>query len=268
VQVNAGVSPGTILSNTFTALSAELPPRTSNATTTTVAAAPVIQVQPTTLTSIQLSNQQVTKALTISNTGTTTLTWNILETGISGPTCAPNALPWISAAPGNGTTAPGSNSPVNVVFDSASLTDGVYTGTLCLTSNDPVNGLVQVPVTLTVQNAYGVDLSPSQAKSGAPGSMVTYTLQLTNTGSTTNMFTLSAGPHVWNVTIPITSTTLAPSAQNALTVFVAIPLTATTGLSDTVSITAGGAGGASDSAALTTTAVVTTRYIYLPIIRR
>jgi uncharacterized repeat protein (TIGR01451 family) len=152
VQVNAGVSPGTILSNTFTALSAELPPRTSNTTATTVIASPAIQVQPTILTSTQTSDQQVTKTLMISNTGTTTLTWNILETGISGPTCIPNDLPWISASPGNGTTTAGSNSPVNVVFDSASLADGVYTGTLCVISNDPINGLVQVPVTLTVQN--------------------------------------------------------------------------------------------------------------------
>lgn len=60
-------------------------------------------------------------------------------------------IPWLSASPISGTTAPGSNSGVSLVFNSTGLTTGVYTGTLCLTSNDYDTSFVQIPVSLTVK---------------------------------------------------------------------------------------------------------------------
>jgi Zn-dependent metalloprotease len=62
----------------------------------------------------------------------------------------PGDIPWLTVSPGNGTTAGSSNSLVDVVFDSTGLAIGVYTGTLCIDSNDPVAPQVEVPVTLTV----------------------------------------------------------------------------------------------------------------------
>ncbi len=79
VQVNAGVSNGAILSNTFTALSTELPAQTSNTAAVTVVTLPSAVVEPTEVTSDQFPNQVVTKTLTISNTGTGALTYAFTE---------------------------------------------------------------------------------------------------------------------------------------------------------------------------------------------
>jgi uncharacterized repeat protein (TIGR01451 family) len=83
VQVNAGVSNGTILSNTFTALSTELPAQNSNTAATTVVAFPSIVVGSAVVTSDQSANQIVTKTLTISNVGTAPLNWNITEQALA-----------------------------------------------------------------------------------------------------------------------------------------------------------------------------------------
>jgi VCBS repeat-containing protein len=50
----------------------------------------------------------------------------------------------------SGTTGVNSASTVDVLFDSSGLTAGVYTGTLCVNSNDPLTPIVTVPLTMTV----------------------------------------------------------------------------------------------------------------------
>ncbi len=59
-------------------------------------------------------------------------------------------IPWVSASPISGTIGIGSASIVDVLFDSTGLAVGVYTGTLCVFSNDPLNSVVTVPLTMTV----------------------------------------------------------------------------------------------------------------------
>ncbi|MBP1643602.1 MAG: hypothetical protein H6Q03_2271, partial [Acidobacteria bacterium] len=50
-------------------------------------------------------------------------------------------------------TPPGGTSTVDVTFDSTGLTPGVtYDGVLCVESNDPDESLVEVPVSLTVND--------------------------------------------------------------------------------------------------------------------
>ena len=70
--------------------------------------------------------------------------------------CSANALPWLTALPTSGTTNPGGSSTVNVQFDSTGLSSGVYTGTLCVNSNDATDLVRNVPVTLTVSPQYTV----------------------------------------------------------------------------------------------------------------
>ncbi|WP_192498639.1 cell wall-binding repeat-containing protein [Ornithinimicrobium pratense] len=62
-------------------------------------------------------------------------------------------IPWMSASPMSGTTAPGGSSEVTVTLDSSSLDYGTYEAQLCVFSNDPENPLVRVPVTLEVADA-------------------------------------------------------------------------------------------------------------------
>lgn len=60
-------------------------------------------------------------------------------------------IPWLSESPTGATTVGGTSTPVTITFDATALTAGTYTAELCITSNDPDENTVHVPVTLTVQ---------------------------------------------------------------------------------------------------------------------
>ncbi len=62
----------------------------------------------------------------------------------------PSEIPWVSASPEMGTTPGGGSDIVEVTFDSTGLAEGIYEGTLCVSSNDPVTPIVPVPLTLEV----------------------------------------------------------------------------------------------------------------------
>ncbi len=70
--------------------------------------------------------------------------------GAVSPCSVPSDIPWFSVDPISGITAPGQTSLVEATFNSTGLSTGVYTGTLCVDSNDPVTPLVTVPLTMTV----------------------------------------------------------------------------------------------------------------------
>ncbi len=70
--------------------------------------------------------------------------------GASGVVCGSNALPWVSAVPVSGTTAAAGTSPVEVVFNSAGMAPGSYSGFLCLNTNDPSNPKIEIPVATTI----------------------------------------------------------------------------------------------------------------------
>ena len=69
------------------------------------------------------------------------------------PACETVDVPWLSADPVAGTVAPDGSQEVTVTLDSTGLALGEYTANLCVESNDPVNPVVNVPVTLTVGEA-------------------------------------------------------------------------------------------------------------------
>jgi hypothetical protein len=104
---------------------------------------------------------------------------------------------------------------------------------------------------------YGVDLSPDDALSGPVGQTVTYTLEISNTGSLADSFDLTATGQTWTSTLSTSIINLAPSASVDFTVTVAIPPGAADQETDTVTITATSQGDSSktDSALLTTTGI-------------
>jgi uncharacterized repeat protein (TIGR01451 family) len=61
-----------------------------------------------------------------------------------------SALSWLYETPTSGTVIPGTCEVVTVTFDSATLLPGLYTGTLEIETNDSLNPLVDIPVSLTV----------------------------------------------------------------------------------------------------------------------
>lgn len=130
---------------------------------------PDIDVSPPNLQAILPPDSQLLSTLNINNQGQAELSWEIGEepsasTGHKGDgSVAPAAnctnlsdLPWLSTTPISGTLSTSASSAVTVTFTSTGLTPGVYTGNLCISSNDPDPGpgngtaLVIVPVTLTV----------------------------------------------------------------------------------------------------------------------
>ena len=68
-----------------------------------------------------------------------------------GPCSQPADLPWLSIAPASGTTAPGGSTPLSLSIDATAATEGdTLSGTVCITSNDPDEHRVEVPVEVTV----------------------------------------------------------------------------------------------------------------------
>ena len=65
---------------------------------------------------------------------------------------------WLSANPLSGTVPPGSSVNVEVGFDATGLDEGIYNANLAITSNDPITPLLDVPVTMNVQNVQIVAL--------------------------------------------------------------------------------------------------------------
>ena len=82
------------------------------------------------------------------NDGGSDLVWQI--------TTVPTAT-WLVVEPANGSTLSGEASQVILIFDATILEAGIYTTTLEITSNDPDEALIVVPVQLTVV-ATGIDV--------------------------------------------------------------------------------------------------------------
>jgi hypothetical protein len=92
-----------------------------------------------------------------------------IEGTAGGAACTPADIPWLSVNPASGTTAAGAATPVDATYSNMSaLAIGTYTGNLCVTSNDPVNPVVLVPVTLTVRAPTAVDTTALVARTAAP----------------------------------------------------------------------------------------------------
>lgn len=133
--------------------------------------APHIAVTPAGLEAEQVPDSLVTTTLTINNTGDIPLNWSIAEAPamdpaassalapaavpeatlpITAPCAAPADLNWLTVAPISGTTAANGTALAIVTFDSEGYGKGVYEGVLCISSNDPLQPLVTVPLTMTV----------------------------------------------------------------------------------------------------------------------
>ena len=182
---------------------------------------------------------------------------------------APTDIAWLAVSPSAGTTISNSSSLVDVTFDSTGLSTGVYSATLCVNSNDPVTPLVEVPVTMTVElPSYGVSIAPDAAVTDTVGTIVNYTLYVTNTGNTADTFDLSVTGNTFTTTLSDSSVALAIGESATVMVTVTIPTDAADGEIDMATVTATSQGDnvVTDSATLTTTAAVLK--IYLPFIAK
>ncbi|MER2598813.1 MAG: hypothetical protein ABTQ73_04790 [Caldilineales bacterium] len=107
------------------------------------------------------------------------------------PACAaPVDIPWLSVAPTAGATASMAASTATVTFNAAGLAPGMYTGNLCISSNDPDAGpgneteMVIVPVTLTVSMPLEPSIIVTKTVGTVPGVCATESSILVAAGTT------------------------------------------------------------------------------------
>jgi uncharacterized repeat protein (TIGR01451 family) len=120
---------------------------------------PRISVSPASLLATLNPGQTGNETLTIGNTGDANLNWTIDE---SDDGCATFAdVGWVNVSSTAGTTTPSTSDDVTVTFDATGLAAGNQAGSLCVGSDDPTNSMVEVPLTLTVQDPPSISVTPA-----------------------------------------------------------------------------------------------------------
>jgi uncharacterized membrane protein len=161
---------------------------------------------------------------------------------------------------------------IDVTFDTMTYTAGTYTATLRVNSDDAVNGTIEIPVTMHIEEiVYGVEVSvDNDTLSGEPGTVVTYTVSMTNTGNVIDGYDVTAGAHAWDMEMPASMPPMMPDQSHSMEVLITIPSDALDGDTDSVTITISSQGDPTQMAmiTLTTEATVTEYLIYLPILLR
>jgi hypothetical protein len=59
-------------------------------------------------------------------------------------------IPWLSLFEASGTTAPGCGNDIDITLISNGLASGVYSGSLCVVSNDSAKPVVEIPIQMSV----------------------------------------------------------------------------------------------------------------------
>ncbi len=108
----------------------------------------LIAVEPQTITATTTAGTAITRTVTISNEGLADLLYVVGGAGVCG-----SPPGWLSAAPENGTVAPGAATEVTLTFNTAGLSPATYAISLCINSNDFYQPVVQVNIDLTVTPA-------------------------------------------------------------------------------------------------------------------
>ncbi|MGH9379697.1 MAG: CHRD domain-containing protein, partial [Thermoanaerobaculia bacterium] len=130
------------------------------------------------------------------STGAATMDWTdvtltLHKTGDGGGEVCDDVteIPWLSADPQAGTTAPGGSEPVNVTVDATDLDPGTFEAALCVATNDPNAPVVPVAVTLSVIGGGDdpvIDVDPDSLSSTLPeGGTETHDLTISNLGGGT-----------------------------------------------------------------------------------
>ncbi len=99
---------------------------------------------------------------------------------------------WLSVNPTSGTIPAGSYLDLNVLFNATELFGGDYNGAINIISNDPDEGLVQVPAFLHVTGAPDIDVEPLALDFGPLYISLSETLQVTVANIGTDLLELTS----------------------------------------------------------------------------
>lgn len=180
-------------------------------------------------------------------------------------------VPWLSVSPLSGAIAGHDVQEMTVMVDTTGLAIGTHEAVLALEHNDPAHSspiLLPVTVQVVAQTA-AVTLTPlTTSGSGLPGTPVTYTLTVQNTGNGPDTFAISVSSE-WTATPSLTVTeVLLPGQSQQFTVVVQIPANASPNSAVATAVTATSQfnNAVSQTTSLTTTAISSIIHVYLPVI--
>ena len=196
----------------------------------------------------------LTFTFSIKNTGNTADTYNWQVTDSKTPDWITSALSGVT-----GSVAPSATTTVDVSVKIPSSASGSDFDdiTLAATSQGDNTKIDNDTARANVNSLYGVDVTAPANQSGNPGTTLTYTFKVKNTGDTSDSFTLSLSGNSWPsiITSPSSPVTIAAGATQDVSVSVTIPSGAAGRATDTVILTATGTHSQTDSDLVTTTVV-------------
>ena len=185
--------------------------------------------------------EMVTYTLRLTNTGNVSDTFDLATIGNTWTTLVASVLGPLK--PGMG-----ADLSVNVSVPAAAMAGAADTAQVTLTSRGDPSKSSNSALTTTANAIYGLALQPSaMMRSGDPGTQVTYTLRVTNTGNIADTLDVAATGNAWTTIVASTLGPLAGYTGADLQVVVSVPATVTTGATDMVEITLTSQGDPSNS---------------------
>lgn len=145
--------------------------------------APSLDVTPTSVSEQLYPGETDLVTISLGNTGDESLHWTIDEQADGATACTPQDIPWLSVDPASGTTASDGSTDVELAIDATGLAAGSFAAELCVSSDDPVQPMLVVPIALTVDPL--ADLAISKSDDHDPAYVLTtqeYSVTVTNSG--------------------------------------------------------------------------------------
>jgi PKD repeat protein len=160
----------------------------------------------------------------------------------------------------------GDGGPGSEAMHSSHVYAGPGSYRVVLTATNPA-GYAVASAAITAHVA-GVTVYPLHSdRDGSPGTAVTHTVHITNTGTATDTFSLSLAGNRWATTVPAHTSPLAPGAATALDLIVGVPTDADLDASDVVTVTISSSDRHTVASSILATRVIAHR-LFLPWLRR